>query len=166
MNRARRLTCAAAAILSLGAALALAQTADKPASTAASIDTLKRIHDSGAILIGVREASVPFSFLDANKQPQGYSVDICIRIADAIKTQLKMPRLDTTFVPVSSSNRISLLVDGKIDLECGSTTNTRERQQQVAFAYTTFVAGIKMLAKKKFEHQATWRRTCAARRSS
>ncbi len=91
---------------------------------------------------------MPFSFLDAQKQPQGYSVDLCLRVADAIKSELKLPKLDVRFVPVSSSNRIPALVEGKIDLECGSTTNTRDRQKQVAFAYTTFVAGIKMLAKK------------------
>ncbi len=96
----------------------------------------------------MRETSVPFSFIDAQKQPQGYSVDLCLRIADAIKAELKLPRLDVRFVPVSSSDRIPMLVGGKIDLECGSTTNTRERQQQVAFAYTSFVAGIKMLAKR------------------
>ncbi len=111
------------------------------------IDTLKRIRDTGTIIIGVREASVPFSFLDAQRQPQGYSVDLCLRVADAIKAELKMPRLDVKYVPVSSANRIPALLENKIDLECGSTTNTRERAKQVAFAYTTFIAGIKMLAK-------------------
>jgi len=100
------------------------------------------------LLVGVREASVPFSFLDAQKQPQGYSVDLCMRIADAIKNELKLPKLDIKFVPVTSANRIAMVKDGKVDLECGSTTNTRDRQKDVAFAYTTFVAGIKMLAKK------------------
>jgi len=119
-----------------------------PALAPGQIDTLKRIRESGTILIGVREASVPFSFLDQNKSPQGYSVDICLKIADAIRTELKLPRLDVKFVPVSSANRIPALIEGKVDLECGSTTNTRDRQKQVAFAYTTFVAGIKMLAKK------------------
>ena len=127
--------------------------APAPAATAAAapaekIDTLKRIRETGVITLGVRETSVPFSFLDAQKQPQGYSVDLCLRAAEAIKTELKLPRLEVKFLPVSSANRIPALVDGKIDLECGSTTNTRDRQKQVAFAYTTFVAGIKMLAKK------------------
>ena len=119
-----------------------------PATAAPPIDTLKRIRETGAILIGVRESSVPFSFIDAQKQPQGYSVDLCVRVADAVKSDLKLPKLDVKFVPVTSSNRIAALLEGKIDLECGSTTNTRDRQKQVAFAYTTFVAGIKMLAKK------------------
>ncbi len=124
---------------------AAAKAADKPAER---IDTLRRIRETGVITLGVRESSVPFSFLDAQKQPQGYSVDLCMRIADTIKAELKLPKLEVRFVPVSSSNRIPMLVDGKIDLECGSTTNTRDRQKQVAFAYTSFVAGIKMLAKR------------------
>jgi glutamate/aspartate transport system substrate-binding protein len=126
-------------------AAAPAATADKAAPT---IDTLKRIRDTGAITLGVRETSVPFSYLDAQKQPQGYSVDLCLRVAEAIKAELKLSKLEVKYLPVTSANRIPMLVDGKIDLECGSTTNTRDRQKQVAFAYTTFVAGIKMLAKK------------------
>lgn len=122
-----------------------AAAADKPAE---KIDTLRRIRETGSITLGVRESSVPFSYLDAQKQPQGYSVELCLRIADAIKAELRMPRLDVKFQPVTSSNRIPMVVEGKVDLECGSTTNTRDRQKQVAFAYTTFVAGIKMLAKK------------------
>jgi len=112
------------------------------------IDTLRRIRETGVLTIGVRETSVPFSYIDAQKQPQGYSVDLCLRVADAVKAELRLPRLDVKFVPVSSSNRIPAVLEGKIDLECGSTTNTRDRQKQVAFAYTTFVAGIKMLARK------------------
>jgi glutamate/aspartate transport system substrate-binding protein len=119
-----------------------------PAAATAPIDTLKRIRDTGTIQIGVRETSVPFSVLDAQKEPHGYSVDLCVRVADAVKAELKLPKLDVNYVPVTSANRIPALLEGKIDLECGSTTNTRDRQQQVAFAYTTFVAGIKMLAKK------------------
>ncbi len=112
------------------------------------IDTLKRIRDTGAMTLGVRETSVPFSYLDAQKQPQGYSVELCLRVAEAIKAELKLPRLEVKYLPVTSANRIPSLIDGKIDLECGSTTNTRDRQKQVAFAYTTYVAGIKMLAKR------------------
>jgi len=131
-----------------GAAPAKPAAAPAPAAAAGSIDTLKRIRETNTILIGVRESSVPFSYLDAQKQPQGYSVDLCTRVADAVKAELKIPKLDVKFVPVTSANRIPALLEGKIDLECGSTTNTRDRQKQVAFAYTTFVAGIKMLAKK------------------
>ena len=118
------------------------------AEPAAPFDTLKRVRDTATLTIGVREASVPFSFIDSRKQPQGYSVDVCLKLADAIKSELKLPRLDVRFLPVSSANRIEMVKNGKVDLECGSTTNTRDRQKEVAFAYTTFVAGIKMLAKK------------------
>ena len=147
MTTARILAAALAVCVAFtyGTALALTQDASKSADP---IDTLKRIKDSGAITIGVREASVPFSFVDAQKQPQGYSIDLCLRIADAVKSELKLPRLDVRFLPVTSSNRIPMVKEGKVDLECGSTTNTRDRQKDVAFAYTTFVAGIKMLAKK------------------
>ena len=148
MNSARYLVAlvlCAALLVSASAALAQDNTAAAPAER---IDTLKRIKDSGAITIGVREASVPFSYIDAQKQPQGYSIDLCLKIADAIKTELKMPRLDVRFLPVTSSNRIGMVKSGKVDLECGSTTNTRDRQKDVAFSYTTFVAGIKMLARK------------------
>jgi glutamate/aspartate transport system substrate-binding protein len=142
MNPLRPLAAALGVAFALAASHANAQ--DKPPA----IDTLKRIHDGGAITIGVREASLPFSYIDAQKQPQGYSIDLCLKVADAVKSELRMPRLDVRFVPVTSSNRIQMVKDGKVDLECGSTTNTRDRQKDVAFAYTTFVAGIKMLAKK------------------
>jgi glutamate/aspartate transport system substrate-binding protein len=136
-------------VLALAASLVIpAALAQDKAAPAERIDTLKRIRDSGTLTIGVREASVPFSFVDTQKQPQGYSIDLCLKIADAIKNELKLARLDVRFLPVTSANRIELVKDGKVDLECGSTTNTRERQKDVAFAYTTFVAGIKMLAKK------------------
>jgi len=157
---AARVAAAAAALFLAAAAMAQDKApaakdkAAAPAATGAKggnpdrIDTLKRIRDTGTLLLGVRESSVPFSFLDAQGQPQGYSVDLCLRVADAIKADLKLPRLDVKYVPVTSANRIAYVRDGKVDLECGSTTNMRDRQKEVAFAYTTFVAGIKMLAKK------------------
>jgi glutamate/aspartate transport system substrate-binding protein len=159
MERRSRIVVAGTALFALAALAALAQDKAPPPAAAAvalpaaakpaeRIDTLRRIRETGTLILGVRETSVPFSFLDAQKQPQGYSVDLCLRVADAIKSELKLAKLDVRFVPVSSSNRIPALLEGAIDLECGSTTNTRDRQKQVAFAYTTFVAGIKMLAKR------------------
>jgi glutamate/aspartate transport system substrate-binding protein len=153
--RPARLALALCAALLVPAAAAVAQNttvATAPSSDASPpaerIDTLKRVRDTGSLTIGVREASVPFSFIDTQKQPQGYSVDLCLKVADVIKSELKLQRLDVRFVPVTSANRIAMVKEGKIDLECGSTTNTRDRQKEVAFAYTTFVAGVKMLAKK------------------
>ncbi len=148
----RAAVLAALAAVTFSPALSVAQdkspAATAPAAAAEKIDTLKRIRDTNTILLGVREASVPFSFIDPQKQPQGYSVDLCLKVADAIKAELKLSRLEVKYVPVTSADRIPALLAGKIDLECGSTTNTRDRQKQVAFAYTTFVAGIKMLAPK------------------
>jgi glutamate/aspartate transport system substrate-binding protein len=156
--RRSRLALVVCALLLFPAAAAAAPdktnvaTAAPPAEVASPAaersDTLKRVRDSATLTIGVREASVPFSFIDSQKQPQGYSVDLCLKVADAIKTELKLPRLDVRFVSVTSANRIAMVKDGKVDMECGSTTNTRDRQKDVAFAYTTFVAGIKMLARK------------------
>jgi len=147
MNSARHLYAALAVSVAIMIPASSAIAQDK-AVAAGAIDTLKRIKDSGAITIGVREASVPFSYIDAQKQPQGYSIDLCLKVADAVKAELKMQRLDVRFLPVTSANRIAMVKEGKVDLECGSTTNTRDREKDVAFAYTTFVAGIKMLAKK------------------
>jgi glutamate/aspartate transport system substrate-binding protein len=153
MSDSRRIRIAFLFAVVLAAAFAVtsATAQGKAAGAAASgekIDTVKRIRETNSLLLGVREASVPFSFLDAQKQPQGYSVDLCLKVADAIRSELKLPKLDVKYVTVTSADRIPALLAGKIDLECGSTTNTRERQEQVAFAYTSFVAGIKMLASK------------------
>ncbi len=137
MNKARGIACAAL-LLSLFLGSASAQESA----------TLTRIKKNNAVNIGVRDSSVPFSFLDERKQPVGYSIDLCVRIVETIRAELKLPKLQVNFVPVTSSTRIPAVMEGKIDLECGSTTNTRDRQQQVSFAYTTFVAGIKMVAKK------------------
>lgn len=126
--------------------------AQAPAATpvgAAPADTLKRIAESKTVLVGVREASVPFSFLDADKLPAGYAVDLCMKVVDQIKKTLKQPNLRPTFVVLASADRIPALLDGRVDMECGSTTNTKERQKQVAFSYTYFVTGARVLAKKQ-----------------
>jgi len=109
--------------------------------------TLKKIKESGQITIGHRESSIPFSYLDANQKPIGYSMDLCDKIVAAIKADLKMPDLKVAYNPVTSQNRIPLMQNGTIDLECGSTTNSVDRQKQVAFGDTTFVTGIRMLVK-------------------
>ncbi len=114
----------------------------------APIDTLKRIRDTATITLGVRESRAPFSFVDAQREPQGYSIDLCMRVADAVKDALKLPKLDVRFVVVTPANRVAMLGDGRIDLECGSTVNTRKRDEDVAFAYTTFVSGVRLLARR------------------
>ena len=111
--------------------------------------TLKKIKDTGAITIGYRESSIPFSYLDDKQQPVGYAMDLCMKVVDAVKSELKMPNLKVNLQPVTSSNRIPLLQNGTIDMECGSTTNSVERQKQVAFGPTYFVINVTAAVKKK-----------------
>jgi glutamate/aspartate transport system substrate-binding protein len=127
------------------AALAIAGT---PASAQEPAGTLKKIRDTGSITIGHRESSIPFSYLDDRQQPVGYAMDLCMKIVDAVKAQLNLPNLKVVLQPVTSSNRIPLLQNGTIDLECGSTTNSVQRQQQVAFGPTYFVINVTAAVKK------------------
>jgi glutamate/aspartate transport system substrate-binding protein len=110
--------------------------------------TLKKIKDSGSIGMGIRESSLPLSYLDDKQQPVGYHIDICNRIVDAVKAHLKLASVKITHTPVTSQNRIPLVTNGTVDLECGSTTNNEARQRQVAFAPTTFVTNVRMAVKK------------------
>jgi glutamate/aspartate transport system substrate-binding protein len=110
--------------------------------------TLKKIKDSGSITIGHRDASIPFSYYDDKQQVVGYAVDLCHRIVDAVKSELKMPNLKVNYQLVTSANRIPLMANGTIDLECGSTTNNLERQKQVWFTITHFVTANRWVAKK------------------
>src|SRR5437879_1375900 len=115
---------------------------------AAQDGTLKKIKDSGSITIGHRDASIPFSYYDDRQQPVGYAVDLCMRIVDAVKSELKMPNLKVNYQLVTSANRIPLMANGTIDLECGSTTNNLERQKQVWFTITHFVTANRWVARK------------------
>ncbi|HYY60541.1 MAG TPA: amino acid ABC transporter substrate-binding protein [Burkholderiales bacterium] len=110
--------------------------------------TLKKIKDSGSITIGHRDASIPFSYYDDKQQPVGYAMDLCLRIVDAVKNDLKMPNLKVNYQLVTSANRIPLMANGTIDLECGSTTNNLERQKQVWFTITHFVTANRWVAKR------------------
>lgn len=132
----------------LAAALALAcATAIQPA-VAQDTGTLKKIAETKTLTIGYRESSVPFSYLDNNQKPIGYSMDLCWKVVDAVKAKMKMPDLKVELQPVTSANRIPLLQNGTIDMECGSTTNSVKRQEQVAFGNTTFVTNVKVVVKK------------------
>ena len=124
------------------AALALA------APAIAQEGTLKKVKDSGSITIGHRESSIPFSYLDDRQRPIGYSMDICARIVDAVKKELSLPKLEVRYNVVTPQTRMQLIANGTVDVECGSTTNTVERQKQVAFAVTTFITGTKLLVKR------------------
>jgi glutamate/aspartate transport system substrate-binding protein len=110
--------------------------------------TLKKIKDGGSITIGHRDASIPFSYYDDQQKPVGYAMDLCHRIVDAVKSELKMPKLETRYQLVTSANRIPLMANGTIDLECGSTTNNLARQEQVWFTITHFVTANRWVAKK------------------
>jgi glutamate/aspartate transport system substrate-binding protein len=120
----------------------LAATADEPSGT------LKKIKESGVIAIGHRESSIPFSYYDDKQQVVGYSQDIALRIVDAVKRELKLPDLQVKLVPVTSQNRIPLVQNGTVDIECGSTTNNLERQKQVAFSNTIFIVRTRLLTRK------------------
>jgi len=129
-------------------ALALLAAAALAAPAAAQEGTLKKIKDSGSITIGHRDASVPFSYYDDKQQPVGYAVDLCMKIVDAVKANLKMPKIEVKYQLVTSANRIPLMGNGTIDLECGSTTNNLERQKLVWFTITHFVTANRWVAKK------------------
>ena len=110
--------------------------------------TLKKIKETGVINIGYRDSSIPFSYLDDNQRPVGFAIDICMKIVDAVKKELKLDRLTAEFNPVTSSGRIPLLANGTIDLECGSTTNNPDRAKQIAFSYTHFLTATRFISKK------------------
>src|SRR5882762_2821952 len=110
--------------------------------------TLKKIKDTGTITLGHRDASLPLSYYDDKQQPIGYALDLCMKIVDAVKAELKMPKLEVKYQLVTSANRIPLMANGTIDLECGSTTNNVARQEQVWFTITHFVTANRWVAKK------------------
>ncbi len=106
-----------------------------------------RIRQSGKIVIAHRESSVPLSYLDANKKPVGYAVDLCLKLADAVKKKLNLPKLDVSYVMVTGATRIPTIAEGKADLECGSTTNNAERRQKVAFTIPHYITGARYLVR-------------------
>ncbi|MDP9605883.1 UNVERIFIED_ORG: glutamate/aspartate transport system substrate-binding protein [Variovorax paradoxus] len=124
--------------LTIAAACLLAATMPSFAQTGG--DTLQKIKETGAITLGYRESSVPFSFLDGQQKPVGISMDLCAAIVDKVKQQLNLPKLEVKQVAVNSSNRIPLVVNGTVDVECGGTANNAARQKQVAFSVATFVS--------------------------
>jgi glutamate/aspartate transport system substrate-binding protein len=133
----KRLALFTATLLALASFGALAQDG-----------TLKKVKDSGTITIGHRDASLPFSYYDDKQQPIGYAMDLCLKIVDAVKAELKMPALKVNYQLVTSANRIPLMANGTIDLECGSTTNNLARQKEVSFTITHFVTANRWAYKK------------------
>jgi glutamate/aspartate transport system substrate-binding protein len=117
-------------------------------ATAQSSGTIDKIREKQEIALGVRETALPFSYLNDSHQFVGYSVDLCLRVVETVKASLKLPGLKVKLVPIASSNRIPLIANGTIDLECGTTSNTVERQKQVAFSSTIFVSSTRFVSKK------------------
>lgn len=130
-----------------GAALVVALSAC-PVSAQELTGTLKNIKETGAITLGYRDSSIPFSYLDDNQKPVGYAMDICYKIVDAVKKELKLDKLEVKLNPVTSATRIPLMANGTVDLECGSTTNNAERQKQVSFTNTHFLTASRFVSKK------------------
>lgn len=118
------------------------------ATTAFAEGTLDKIRASGTITLGHRDASIPFSYLDDKQQPIGYAMDLCLKVVDAVKAELKLPALKVAYQPVTSATRIPLMANGTIDLECGSTTNNAERQKQVSYTMSHFITANRFVAKK------------------
>jgi len=125
--------------------LATAVTAAEPAPSSL---TLRKIREAGVISIGYRDDAIPFSYLDDRQRPIGYSLDICRHIIEAVRQRLQLRELAVKWVPVTTATRIPLVVNETVDLECGVTTNNLERQKQVAFTVTTFVAESRLLSKR------------------
>jgi len=119
-----------------------------PTHAQSSGGTLAKIRDAGEITLGHRDVSVPFSYLDDKQKPVGFAMDLCGRIVEAVKAELKLPKLETRLQPIQLSTQIPLIENGTIDIVCGPATNTLERQKVVAFSDTIFVSSIRAVVRK------------------
>ncbi|ATH14903.1 amino acid ABC transporter substrate-binding protein [Delftia acidovorans] len=150
---ARAAAAAGVAALALLAATAGAQEADTPDRTAASrapatlSGTLAKVRATGSIALGYRQASVPFSYLNARNGPIGYSIELCKALVTSIEDAVNRS-LAIRWVPVTADNRVDAVASGQVDLECGSTTSNLERQKRVAFSPIMFVAGTKVMVRQ------------------
>jgi glutamate/aspartate transport system substrate-binding protein len=125
-------------------------SAHGPQATASELyGTLAKVQSSGTFTIGYRENSPPFSFMGSDGKPDGYSIELCRAVAEAVKTTLRNSDIRTEYVPVTSANRFELLMHGRIDIECGSTSHTLDRREQVDFSYFIFLTGTRLLVKKE-----------------
>lgn len=131
----------------LMAALAPATAQSSPPAAAPQPPTMAKIRDTGVVTLAYREASIPFSYLDQNKRPVGYAMDLCMRVVEGLRRDLKMPSLRVELLSVTPATRIGAIKEGKADLECGSTTNNASRRKDVAFTVTHYYAGAKLLTR-------------------
>src|SRR6202045_4870571 len=132
----------------MASAIAAVSVLTVPASAQQLTGTLAKIKDTGTITLGHRESSVPFSYYDDNQKVIGYAMDLCYKIVDAVKSELKLDKLEVKLNPVTSATRIPLIANGTVDLECGSTTNNAEREKQVWFTNTHFLTASRFVSKK------------------
>src|SRR3984893_2448925 len=132
----------------MASAIAAVSVLTVPASAQQLTGTLAKIKDTGTITLGHRESSVPFSYYDDKQQVIGYAMDLCYKSVHAVKSELKLDKLEVKLNPVTSATRIPLIANGTVDLECGSTTNNLEREKQVAFTITHFVTANRFVSKK------------------
>ncbi|MEX3630358.1 MAG: glutamate/aspartate ABC transporter substrate-binding protein [Burkholderia sp.] len=128
--------------------LAAALTTFAGGAMAQETGTLKKMKDTGVIALGHRESSIPFSYYDQNQKVVGYARDFQMKVVDAVKKKLNLPNLQVKDIPVTSQNRIPLVQNGTVDIECGSTTNNLDRQKQAAFSTTYFVIGTRLMTSK------------------
>lgn len=132
----------------LPAIMAAATLMTVSAHAAELTGTLQKIKETNKIILGIQEASVPFSYLDGDQKVIGYAVDICMKIVDAVKRELNVSNVTVETLPVTSSNRIPLMMNGTVDLVCSSTTNNAERQRQVAFTNSHFLSATRFATRK------------------
>lgn len=132
----------------LVAAAATVTVAHGPATAQTPTGTLAKIKETAEIRLGHREVSIPFSYLDDQQKPIGFAMDLCGKVADAVKTELKLPTLQVKLQPIQLSNQIPLIQNGTIDIVCGPATNTLERQKVVTFSNTIFVSSIRAVVRK------------------
>jgi glutamate/aspartate transport system substrate-binding protein len=135
-------------------ALAAPASAQDAVGVAKLTGTLQKVKSTKTITIGFRDASVPFSYLGPGRTPIGYSIDLCLVIVEDIRGELGDDTIQVKYVSVNPQNRISMVADGAVDLECGTTTNNAERQKQVAFSPIIFVSGTKLLAKRSAKYKS------------
>jgi glutamate/aspartate transport system substrate-binding protein len=133
--------------LKLASAVALASILSSTPTVAQESATLKKIKDTASITLGHRESSIPFSYYDDKQQVIGYSHELMLKVVEDIKINLKLAKLDVKLMPVTSANRITLIQNGTVDIECGSTTNNQDRQKQVSFSSTIFVIGTRLMTR-------------------
>jgi ABC-type amino acid transport substrate-binding protein len=126
---------------------ALAGAAVLAAALPAQADVLEKIRASGSITLAHRDASIPFSYLDQDKRPIGYSIDLCLKVVDAIRRDLKLDKLEVKYLQVTPASRIAAIAEGQAQLECGSTTNNAERRKTVEFTIAHFISSSRLLVR-------------------